>query len=71
MIEREPDFEDDKIRAGTERPEEEFGGVGRDPTMLGLDMERGEIYDIRTYRFRPGSEAMAYLADRVLLHTAT
>lgn len=66
MIEREPDFEDDKIRAwtfGEQPPEaEKFEG---NPTTLSLDMEKEEIFESRTYRFRPGPEALAYFVDLV------
>ena len=66
MMEREPDFEDDKIRAWTASPEDQrLEEIGRDPTMLSLDMEKEEIFESRTYRFRPGPEALAYFVDLV------
>ena len=65
-IERGPDFENDKIRTWKFGPEDqEVEEVGRDPTMLSLDVEREEIFESRTYRFRPGLEALAYLTDLV------
>lgn len=66
MMEREPDFEDDKIRAWTASPEDQrLEEIGRDPTMLSLDMEKEEVFESRTYRFRPGPEALAYFVDLV------
>ena len=66
MLEREPDYEDPRIRAWTRRTDaqgaEEYG---RDPTILSLDMEKEEIYESRTYRLRPSLETLAYLTDLV------
>lgn len=67
MIEREPNFEDEKIRVWAITPEdqkvEDFEG---DPTMLSLDAEREEIFESRTYRFRPSPEALHYLMDLIV-----
>ena len=66
MIEREPDYEDGKIRAWTfgegRREGEEFEG---DPTVMSLDVEKEEIFESRTYRFWPGPEGLAYVIDLV------
>lgn len=62
MVEREPDFEDERIRAWTAGPEgrgaEEFK---EDPTVLSLDAEHEEIFESRTYRFQAGPETLLYL----------
>lgn len=65
-IERGPDFENDKIRTWKFGPEDqEAEEIGRDPTMLSLDVAREEIFESRTYRFRRGPEALGYLIDLV------
>ncbi len=64
-MERQPDFEDDKIRiwgppqAGEPRPDED------DPTVMGIDWESEEIEESRTYRLRPLRQALRRL-DRLL-----
>lgn len=49
-MEREQEFEDDKIRTwkarAGERPQ-------RDPTVMDVDLEREELYESRTYSLRP------------------
>lgn len=66
MLEREPDFEDEKVRAWAVGPEDPGGGEFEgESTLLTLDMEREEIYESRAYRFRAGPEALAYLSDLV------
>lgn len=66
MLEREPDYEDPRIRAWTQsaddRDAEEYG---RDPTIISLDMEKEEVYESRTYCLRLGLETLAYLTDLV------
>ena len=66
MIEREPDFEDQKIRAWTfgedHREDQQFEG---DPTMLSLNMEKEEIFESRAYRFQTSPEASLYLLNLV------
>ena len=65
-MEREPDFEDAKIRLWKAKPEHEEGREFKgDPTLLTLDMEKEEIFESRAYRFRPGPEALAYFVDLV------
>jgi hypothetical protein len=61
MIEREPDFEDEKIRAWSAKPEDRK--VKRDPTLLPLDVEKEEIFESRVYHFRPSSTALFYLIE--------
>ena len=64
MIERRPDYEDEKMRAWTfgaaDRRYEEFEG---DPTVMRLEVEREEIFESRTYRFQPRPEVLLYLFD--------
>ena len=66
MIEREPDFEDESIRAwiaeATERKAEEFE---QDKTVMSLDVDKEEIFESRTYRFSPGPEGLAFVAELV------
>lgn len=67
MIERQPDFEDDKIRAWMfgpkdRKPEKSKG----DPTMLSVDVEREEIFESRIYRFQASPEVLLYLIDHVM-----
>ena len=64
MVEREPSFEDDKIRTWTFDPEgahtKEFED---DPTLMHVDVEREEIYESRTYRFRDDPAVFAFLVE--------
>lgn len=65
MIEREPSFEDERIRTWTysaERGEPET--FEEDPTVMHLDVEREEIFESRIYRFRPDPEVLLYLIDQ-------
>ena len=65
-IERGLDFENDKIRTWKFRPEDQEGEeIGRDPTMLSLDVEHEEIFESRTYRFQRGLEALGYMMGLV------
>ena len=67
MMEREPDFEDEKIRTWMARPENRDAEALRgDPTILSLDMEREEIYESRTYRFRRGPKALFYIIEHLV-----
>ena len=67
MIEREPNFEDEKIRTWMARPEDRGAEtIEGDPTVLSLDVEREEIYESRTYRFRRGPKALFYLIDKLV-----
>ena len=67
MAEREPDFEDEKIRSWQTEP-----GVGdaegseEDPTVISLDVEREEIYESRVYHFRAGPKALSYFVNLLL-----
>src|SRR3990170_5324745 len=59
MREREPDFEDDKIRMWRARPEggeEEFEA---DDSVLSIDAETEEIYESRIYGLNPPPELLA------------
>jgi hypothetical protein len=66
MVERKPDFEDESIRAWAVSPEdrkaEEFE---TDPTMLSLDLEKEEVLESRTYRFRPNGETLRFLVGQI------
>ena len=66
MIEREPTFEDDKIRTWSFAPQDrdpsQFEG---DPTLMQVDVEREEIFESRTYRFQPTPEGLGFLVDVV------
>ena len=71
MLEREPTFEDGKIRTWTigpdgENPEEIEG----DPTLMYVDEEREEIYESRTYRFRESPEVFTFLAQMAAAQVA-
>ena len=52
---REPDFEDEKIRYWQARPE---GRPDDDPTVMRLEAESEEIEESRTYTLRPLEEAV-------------
>lgn len=66
MIERKPNFEDDKIRAWAAGPKDrELEKSQEDPTVMSLDVEREEIFESRTYRFRSGPETLFYLMELV------
>ena len=66
MIEREPTFEDNKIRTWSFAPQDrkpsQFEG---DPTLMQVDVDREEIYESRTYRFQPTPEVLGFLVDVV------
>ena len=72
MIEREPTFEDDKIRTWSFAPQDrepsQFEG---DPTLMQVDVEREEIYESRTYRFQPTPEVLGFLVDVISAHLPT
>ena len=66
MIEQQPSFEDDRIRAwmsepGAREPEQFMD----DPTLMHVDADREEIYESRTYRFRTTPEVLAFLVEVV------
>jgi len=69
MKEREPDFENEKIRAWLIRPslegpvdkERDLGGLEKDPTVITIDEETEEIFESRAYHFRPGPETFSFL----------
>jgi len=69
MKEREPDFENEKIRAWLMRPslegrvekEPDFEGLEKDPTVITIDEETEEIFESRAYHFRPGPETFSFL----------
>jgi len=66
MIERKPDFEDEKIRAWAAGPKDrELEKSEGDPTVMSLDVEHEEIFESRTYRFRGSSETLFYLMGLV------
>ena len=58
-LEREPDCEDEKIYARVSgQADRKVEKCDDDPTTLTLDVKKEEIFESRTYRFRPGPEAM-------------
>ena len=69
MKEREPDFENEKIRAWLIRPssegpvekEQDFEGLEKDPTVITVDEKTEEIFGSRAYHFRPGPETFSFL----------
>jgi len=69
MKEREPDFENDKIRAWLMRPslegpaekDHEFEGIDKDPTVISINEETEEIFESRAYHFKPGPETFSFL----------
>jgi hypothetical protein len=70
MKEREPDFEDEKMRAWLRQPKEEnWEGLGEDPTVLTIDEETEEIFESRTYRLRPTPEAFSLVLDILRVRT--
>lgn len=64
MWEREPDFEDDKIRMWRTRPEGGEEESEADDSVLSIDGETEEIYESRSYGLNPPP---ALLALRALL----
>ena len=53
MKERKPDFEDEKMCAWLRKPREEnWEGLGQDPTVMTIEEETEEIFESRTYRLR-------------------
>ena len=69
MKEREPHFENEKIRAwlirptleGPEGKERDLEGLEKDPTVITIDEETEEIFESRAYHFRPGPETFSFL----------
>jgi len=69
MKAREPDFENEKIRAWLIRPslegpaekEHDFEGIDKHPTVITIDEETEEIFESRAYHFRPGPETFSFL----------
>ncbi len=69
MKEREPDFENEKIRASLIRPplegrverEHDLEGLEKDPTVITIDEETEEIFESRAYHFKPGPETFSFL----------
>jgi len=69
MKEREPDFENEKIRAwlirpsleGPEGKEHDLEGLEKDSTVIAIDEETEEIFESRAYHFRPGPETFSFL----------
>ena len=64
MVEAEPSFEDDKMRTWTFGPgERAIQGIENDPTLMYVDVEREEVFESRTYRFRDSPEVFAFLVQ--------
>jgi len=69
MKEREPNFENDKMRAWRIRPsledpeekEHDFEGLEKDPTVISIDEETEEIFESRAHHFRLGPETFSFL----------
>ena len=62
MVEAAPSFEDDRIRTWTFGPgERAIQGFENDPTLMYVDVEREEVFESRTYRFRESPEVFAFL----------
>jgi len=69
MKEREPHFENEKIRAWLIRPslegpvekEQDFESLEKDPTVMTIDEEAEEIFESRAYHFGPGPETFSFL----------
>lgn len=57
MKEREPDFEDDKVRASQARSKEpHWEDMDKDPTVIAIDEETEEVFESRVYRIRTHPE---------------
>ena len=64
MKEREPDFEEEKMRAWLRKPKEvNWEGLGKDPTVMTIEEETEEIFESRTYRLRATPEAYLLALD--------
>lgn len=64
MVERRPDYEDERVRAWTFEPgEREPVRPEEDPTVMHLDVEREEVFESRTYRLQPSPETLQYLVE--------
>jgi hypothetical protein len=62
MKEREPDFEDSKIRSWLRRPEEhDLENLDPAHTAITIDEETEEIFESRAYRFASGAETFSFL----------
>jgi len=71
MKEREPNFENEKIRAWLIRPslespeekEHDPEGFEKDRTVMIIDEEAEEIFESRAYHFRPSPETFSFLLE--------
>jgi len=69
MKEREPNFENEKIRAwligpsleGPEDKEHDPEGFEKDRTVMTIDEDAEEIFESRAYHFRPSPETFSFL----------
>ena len=64
MTEREPDFEDDKLRIWKE-PANSTERLGLDETVMDVNFETEEIYESRVYPLLPHPATMILLAERL------
>jgi hypothetical protein len=66
MKEREPNYEDDRMRGWLRKPKEQNReDLGEDPTIVTIDEETEEIFESRTYRLRPTPETFSLALDIV------
>ena len=64
MIERQPDYEDERIRVWKATPDgPSIEQSAEDPTVMRIDVEREEVFESRTYRFRPIPQAFLFVLD--------
>ena len=62
MVERRPDFEDEKVRIWRVKSENPWAErCEGNPRVMSLDLGKEEIVETRTYRFRRSPEAFLYL----------
>lgn len=66
MLERASGFHDEKIYAWAQQLGEKFGELGKDPTILVLDVQKEDLYETRIYCFRPGLAPLAHLTNFVV-----
>ena len=66
MLEREPDFEDEKIRLWkTDKDAPDRPPTEDDPTVLPVDMEKEEIFESRIYPALMHPTTVLYVAENV------
>ena len=64
MKEREPDFEDDKVRIQRVQPQApEWQDMDKDPTVIAINEETEEIFESRVYKLKTDPKTFTLVLD--------